>query len=327
MNRNPFTEHAADIARYEQASQLHAEPCPHCRGQGTRARWDGGEARWASVEGGDRTHPHPSVQRERGEQPPDHWNCCGGSASAPAPAAPAAALEGGGSGGARQCRCPLCGQQIEAETEEECVKHMEGCSGFAGVHPDGSGTPNTAYFDEQQGKRQQQQQAEAEAAVAAAAEELDIAFPAGSTIEIQGLTSAPELNGKQGEVLRWDKPSGRYRVQVAGREKPLGLRPKCCKLLAVVETGVQELLATETTAASAASGGGAPAKTAGGGGWGGWRDNAEVTAADKQAARLNVLTEMCGGGNEGEGAGQGTGGGGSDDAPSSEPEPEPEPES
>lgn len=35
--------------------------------------------------------------------------------------------------GPRMCRCFLCGQMISAESEEDCVRHMSQCQGFANV--------------------------------------------------------------------------------------------------------------------------------------------------------------------------------------------------
>lgn len=48
----------------------------------------------------------------------------------------------------RRCRCPLCGAQIVAEREEDCVDHMKTCAAFRSVHPDaGDGTAAATNFD------------------------------------------------------------------------------------------------------------------------------------------------------------------------------------
>lgn len=46
----------------------------------------------------------------------------------------------------KQCRCVLCGQEILAESQEDCEAHMAVCPAFARVHPlDGSTNPNGVY--------------------------------------------------------------------------------------------------------------------------------------------------------------------------------------
>lgn len=46
----------------------------------------------------------------------------------------------------RTCRCPLCGEIIVANNQEECIEHMSNCKAFASVHP-GDGLPtNMEYF-------------------------------------------------------------------------------------------------------------------------------------------------------------------------------------
>mmetsp|Transcript_1297 Transcript_1297/g.1786 ORF Transcript_1297/g.1786 Transcript_1297/m.1786 type:complete len:178 (+) Transcript_1297:76-609(+) len=52
----------------------------------------------------------------------------------------------------KKCRCVLCGQMIIAETQEDCVKHMEQCTAFQRVHPeDGDLNPNGVYPPQEQG--------------------------------------------------------------------------------------------------------------------------------------------------------------------------------
>ena len=38
----------------------------------------------------------------------------------------------------KQCRCVLCGEMILAETQEDCVAHMQVCEAFCRVHPPSS---------------------------------------------------------------------------------------------------------------------------------------------------------------------------------------------
>lgn len=46
----------------------------------------------------------------------------------------------------KQCRCVLCGEMIEAETQEDCIAHMQACAAFRRVHPEGGPTnPNGVY--------------------------------------------------------------------------------------------------------------------------------------------------------------------------------------
>jgi hypothetical protein len=47
---------------------------------------------------------------------------------------------------------------------------------------------------------------------------------------VEGLAVAPEWNGKRGLAKQLDVTRGRYLVVVPGRSKPLGLKPKCCRL-------------------------------------------------------------------------------------------------
>uniref|UniRef100_A0A7S2S6W5 Uncharacterized protein n=1 Tax=Rhizochromulina marina TaxID=1034831 RepID=A0A7S2S6W5_9STRA len=42
----------------------------------------------------------------------------------------------------RQCRCPLCGEMIIAASEEECVAHIQSCSGFRKYHPNHAAQPD-----------------------------------------------------------------------------------------------------------------------------------------------------------------------------------------
>jgi hypothetical protein len=49
----------------------------------------------------------------------------------------------------KKCRCVLCGQMIIAETQDDCVAHMEECEAFQRVHPEDGGetNPNGVYPD------------------------------------------------------------------------------------------------------------------------------------------------------------------------------------
>lgn len=60
----------------------------------------------------------------------------------------------------------------------------------------------------------------------------DLILNDGTAVIIQGLqaASAHDLNGRRGLVQGYDEEKGRYTVAVAGRKKPLGLRPECCRL-------------------------------------------------------------------------------------------------
>jgi hypothetical protein len=49
-------------------------------------------------------------------------------------------MEQGGSDASRMVRCPLCEKPFKASSEEECVKHMENCSGFRKRHGEGGNT-------------------------------------------------------------------------------------------------------------------------------------------------------------------------------------------
>mmetsp|Transcript_98494 Transcript_98494/g.281596 ORF Transcript_98494/g.281596 Transcript_98494/m.281596 type:complete len:146 (+) Transcript_98494:3-440(+) len=71
---------------------------------------------------------------------------CGGGTSA------AGSGASDGDGGARMTRCFLCGQQIMATCEEDCVRHMSQCQGFASVHPT-QGETNFDYFNSKPGFR------------------------------------------------------------------------------------------------------------------------------------------------------------------------------
>ena len=57
----------------------------------------------------------------------------------------------------------------------------------------------------------------------------------GSAVIVDGLTAAPEWNGKRGLVESYDPASGRHRLLMSGREKALGVRLRYCKLESVVE--------------------------------------------------------------------------------------------
>jgi hypothetical protein len=52
----------------------------------------------------------------------------------------------------------------------------------------------------------------------------------GTAVLVEGLATAPEWNGKRGLIKQFDGTRGRYLVVVPGRKKPLGLKPKCCRL-------------------------------------------------------------------------------------------------
>lgn len=41
---------------------------------------------------------------------------------------------------AKACRCVLCGEMIVAESEADCVAHMDKCKAFNSVHPESGGT-------------------------------------------------------------------------------------------------------------------------------------------------------------------------------------------
>ena len=46
----------------------------------------------------------------------------------------------------KYCPCVLCGETIVATTEEDCIAHMQVCSTFGNVHPEGKATnPNAIY--------------------------------------------------------------------------------------------------------------------------------------------------------------------------------------
>ena len=46
----------------------------------------------------------------------------------------------------KSCRCVLCGQEIIANSQEDCEKHMEICPAFARVHPlNGTTNPEGVY--------------------------------------------------------------------------------------------------------------------------------------------------------------------------------------
>merc|ERR1711957_1100544 len=50
-------------------------------------------------------------------------------------------------------------------------------------------------------------------------------YPAGSRVVITGLSGAPHLNGKEGNVTGKDKDTGRFSVEIDGEEAPKDLKP------------------------------------------------------------------------------------------------------
>lgn len=50
-------------------------------------------------------------------------------------------------------------------------------------------------------------------------------FAVGDTVEINGLQGAPQHNGKQGIVQRFDPDKGRFVLKIAGTKKPLAVKP------------------------------------------------------------------------------------------------------
>jgi hypothetical protein len=50
-------------------------------------------------------------------------------------------------------------------------------------------------------------------------------FAVGDTVEVGGLQGAPQHNGKQGVVQRFDAEKGRYVLKIAGMKKPLAVKP------------------------------------------------------------------------------------------------------
>ena len=50
-------------------------------------------------------------------------------------------------------------------------------------------------------------------------------FGVGDTVEVGGLQGAPQHNGKQGVVQRFDAEKGRYVLKIAGMKKPLAVKP------------------------------------------------------------------------------------------------------
>jgi hypothetical protein len=71
----------------------------------------------------------------------------------------------------------------------------------------------------------------------------NLIFRAGSAVIVEGLTVAPEWNGKRGLVKSYDA-QGRYRLLVKGRTKALGVKVACCKLEFVAEQEQREQEAT-----------------------------------------------------------------------------------
>jgi len=57
------------------------------------------------------------------------------------------------------------------------------------------------------------------------------AMPKGTRVTVQGLSKAPEANGKAGQVLRYDEGKGRYEIELGDDEvlslRPLNLTQKC----------------------------------------------------------------------------------------------------
>ena len=51
-------------------------------------------------------------------------------------------------------------------------------------------------------------------------------FKVGDTVEVGGLQGAPQHNGKQGVVQRFDAEKGRFVLKVAGLKKPLAVKPE-----------------------------------------------------------------------------------------------------
>jgi hypothetical protein len=58
----------------------------------------------------------------------------------------------------------------------------------------------------------------------------NLIFRLGSAVIVERLEAAPEWNGKRGLVESHDAEKGRYRLQVQGRKKTLGVKVACCKL-------------------------------------------------------------------------------------------------
>jgi hypothetical protein len=57
----------------------------------------------------------------------------------------------------------------------------------------------------------------------------------GTAVLVEGLGSAPELNGLRGLIKDFDEDKGRYAVVLQERKKPVGLRQQCCRLESTCE--------------------------------------------------------------------------------------------
>jgi len=55
-------------------------------------------------------------------------------------------------------------------------------------------------------------------------------FEAGDTVEVFGLQGAPQHNGKQGVVQRFDETKGRYVLRIPATKKPLAVKPANLRL-------------------------------------------------------------------------------------------------
>ena len=65
-----------------------------------------------------------------------------------------------------------------------------------------------------------------------------------SAVIVEGSDAAPEWNGKRGLVERYDEATGRYRLLIKGRTKPLSVKVACCKLEFAAEQEQREHEAT-----------------------------------------------------------------------------------
>ena len=63
----------------------------------------------------------------------------------------------------------------------------------------------------------------------------NLVFEQGTAVIVEGLTAAPEWNGKRGLVQSHDAATGRYQLLMKGRKNALGVKFERCKLELVAE--------------------------------------------------------------------------------------------
>jgi hypothetical protein len=79
-------------------------------------------------------------------------------------------------------------------------------------------------------------------------------FAVGDTVEVGGLQGAPQHNGKQGVVQRFDAEKGRFVLKIAGMKKPLAVKPGNLAMSKPLEKGFLDSAAAKKSSSGTKKG-------------------------------------------------------------------------